>query len=468
MRRRTGAALRAATLAGKDVWLLERVRASANANVGDVAMFAAVPAALQNDPGLLLARVHLLRKRENIADAAALLLKAPRDPALVIDGDAWWTERRLVARKLLDLGDSQNAYRICADHAAHSVSSKVEAEFHAGWIALRFLNDPELAQKHFAKLSEIAQTPHQKARAAYWRGRTAEAQRSSAQEDAAHAAYTEAATYSTTFYGQLALAKLGAVGSPLRPAPKSAQGQERDEAVRVAELLFAAGERDAAMPLSTEAMKHLSGEDQVAALGEVAARLRDAQTSLTLGKIAAKRGFALDDIAFPAYGVPSFTTLPGSAARSIVYAVARQESSFDPHAISPAGAMGLMQMIASTARNTASRARVGFDMRRMIEEPAFNAQLGAAHLGILLGEHKGSYLLTFAAYNAGGGRVKEWINAYGDPRRPDVDPIDWVERIPIEETRNYVQHVMENFVVYRAKLGDTETREPQMELARVE
>jgi soluble lytic murein transglycosylase len=463
---KTAAAMRAAALAGKDEFALARVRAAALANHGDDALFASVPAALQNDPGLLLARVHLLRKRERIAEAAALLLKAPREPERIIDGDAWWVERRLVARKLLDMGDARDAYRICAEHTAKSVSAKVEAEFHAGWIALRFLNDPELAEKHFDAIGGVAETPGQISRAAYWRARASEARRTPQDDAFAHDLYAEAAAYSTTFYGQLAAAKLGVSASPLRPAPKPALGDERVEAVRAVELLLAAGEKESGLMLATEAMRHLCGEAQIAALADIAARRRDAHVSLTLGKLAASRGVALDDMAFPAYGVPSFATLPGSASRSVVYAIARQESAFEPRAVSSAGAMGLMQMIASTARNTAGRLRVGFDLRRMLEEPAFNAQLGAAHLGILLGEHKGSYLLTFAAYNAGGKRVKEWIDAYGDPRQANVDPIDWVERIPIQETRNYVQRVMENLVVYRAKFGELQTREPQVELAR--
>jgi soluble lytic murein transglycosylase len=205
----------------------------------------------------------------------------------------------------------------------------------------------------------------------------------------------------------------------------------------------------------------------MAALTAVAERRRDARVSLTLGKLASYRGFTIDDAAFPAFGIPAFTALPGSASRSIVYAIARQESAFDPKAVSSAGAMGLMQMIESTARQTARQTGLGFDVKRMIAEPAFNARLGAAHLGLLLGEHKGSYILTFAAYNAGGKRVKEWIDAYGDPRRKDVDPVDWVERNPITETRNYVQRVMENLVVYRAKFDDRDLRSPQSELARM-
>jgi len=464
---KNAAALRAAALAGDGETILARVRMAANASYGDDKLFSKVAPALQNDAGLLFARIHLLRKRERIAEAGALMLKAPRDPALVIDGDAWWIERRLVARKLLDINDAKSAYEVCAGHAAKSVSNKVEAEFHAGWIALRFLNDPARAQQHFDAIGAIAETPLQLSRANYWRARAAEARHTEEGDAEARELYAEAAAYSTTFYGQLAATKLSVAISPLREAPKAAEGDERALAVRVVELLFAAGEKEAALTLASESMKHLSGEAQIAALADVAARQRDARVSLNLGKLAANRGVALDDMAFPAYGVPNFNTLPGSASRSIVYAIARQESAFDPHAVSSAGAMGLMQMIASTARNTASRMRVGFDIHRMISDGAFNAQLGAAHLGILLGEHKGSYLLTFAAYNAGGGRVKEWIDAYGDPRKANIDPIDWIERIPIQETRNYVQRVMENFVVYRAKFRDDATRPPQVDMARV-
>ncbi len=465
---KTGAAFRAAELAGKDVSLLARVRAAANAEYGNEKLFASVPANLQGDPGLLFARVHWLRKEKRIPDAAALLLKAPREPERVIDGDAWWVERRLVARKLLDLGDAPDAYAICAQHSAKGVNAKVDAEFHAGWIALRFLSDLPGAERHFELLREIAETPVQKSRAAYWLARTAEARHTPAEDANARDYYAEAATHSTTFYGQLALAKLNLNASPLRSPPTPAEGKARDESVQVVELLLSSGEKETAASLASEGAKHLTDQSQVAALGEIVAHARDARISLAFGKAASHHGVALDDLAFPGYGVPRFTSLPGSASQSIVYAIARQESAFDARAISSAHAMGLMQMIESTARQTANHVGVGFEPRRMLDEPAYNAQLGAAHLGMLLGELKGSYLLTFAAYNAGGHRVKEWLDAYGDPRHADVDPVDWVERIPITETRNYVQRVMENFVVYRTKFRDSLTREPRMELAHQE
>jgi soluble lytic murein transglycosylase len=175
----------------------------------------------------------------------------------------------------------------------------------------------------------------------------------------------------------------------------------------------------------------------------------------------------LDDLAYPVYGIPGYQPLGNSAARSVVYAIARQESAFDSRARSSAGAKGLMQMIASTAKRTASHMGIGFNEQRLLDDAAFNAQLGAAHLGELLAEQRGSYVLTFAAYNAGGKRVKEWIDAYGDPRSASVDPVDWIERIPFTETRNYVQRVMENLTVYRARFEEAGPAPLQTDLRQV-
>ena len=137
----------------------------------------------------------------------------------------------------------------------------------------------------------------------------------------------------------------------------------------------------------------------------------------------------------------------------MVYAIARQESAFNPRAVSSAGARGLMQLMPATAKRTAQRFGMGFDLNRLVEDPAYNAKLGSAHLGELMEDWKGSYILAFASYNAGGGNVKKWIDAYGDPRKSQVDVVDWVERIPFYETRNYVQRVMENLNVYRQRLN---------------
>jgi soluble lytic murein transglycosylase len=191
----------------------------------------------------------------------------------------------------------------------------------------------------------------------------------------------------------------------------------------------------------------------MAALAQAMIAAHDARGALMVGKLGEPRGFALDEAAYPVFGIPAFEAASNSAGTPLVYAIARQESAFQADAVSSAGARGLMQMIASTAARTAKRVGDPFDVGRLTSDPAFNARLGAAHLGDLLAENNGSMILTFAAYNAGGKRVKEWIAAYGDPRKPDVDPIDWVERIPFTETRNYVQRVAENLEMYRLRFG---------------
>ncbi len=446
--------LRNAALAGPDELVLARLLAAINDDAANDKMFDAVPPDLRHDPAFLYARIHRLRHEDKITDAAALMLAAPRDLAVLIDGDAWWTERRLLARKLLDAGDPATAYKICDEHTAESNEAKIDAEFHAGWIALRFLNDPVRAAHHFEIAAGLAQTPMSIARIAYWQGRAADISQTDDADLRAKAFYEKAAGKAATYYGQLARAKLGLRTIALRnlamPAPPRLQ---RDEAVRIVELFFAIGEKDLAMALASSAAEHLTSEAQIAALAEVVAARHDAHDSLVIGKVLGQRGIAIDPLAFPTYGIPAYTPVENSAPPAIVYAIARQESAFDAHAVSSAGARGLMQMILSTAKRTAERVKMDFDAGRLLSDAAFSAKLGAAHLGQLFAEQRGSPILVFAAYNAGGRHVKEWIDAYGDPRTPGVDPIDWVERIPFTETRNYVQRVMENWAMYRASFA---------------
>ncbi|MGH6840859.1 MAG: lytic transglycosylase domain-containing protein, partial [Methylocella sp.] len=450
------AAFRTAALAGPDVLALAKARAAVAKEGPSDKFLAAVPLALRTDPGFLFAQIHKLRHAGKIRAAADIMLAVPRDPSLLVDGDAWWIERRLLARKLLDQNDALTAYKICAEHSAMSREMRIEADFHAGWIALRFLNDPARAAAHFDTIAKLAATPMSRARAAYWQGRAAEAVLADGAATAARAFYEQAAVHPATYYGQLARGKLGLITLPIRSIPNEAKGDDRDDAIKAIELLYGAGEKDLAVPLVIEAARHLADETQVAALASVVAKQRDAHLSLNFGKTVSQRGMPIDELAFPDYGVPDFVPLQNSAGPPVVYSVARQESAFKPTAVSPAGAKGLMQMILSTAKRTADRAGVAFDPKRLINDAAFNAQLAARHLGELLAEQKGSYILTFAAYNAGGKRVKEWIDAYGDPRKPGVDPIDWIERIPFTETRNYVQRVLENLSVYRVRLGEAE------------
>ena len=448
------ASLRAAAFVSPDYVALAKARnAVANEQASDKLM-EAVPKSMRTDPTYLFARIQILRRAGKIQEAAAAMMTAPDSAEALVSGDDWWTERRLIARKLLDAGDATTAWRIAAGQRATSNEARIEAEFHVGWIALQFLNDPTTALGHFAAALEIAQTPISRARAAYWQARAAE--RGEEPEDAGRL-YAIAAEQSSTYYGQLARARLGLPDAPLRQATTVASGDDRDDAIRAVEAFLSVGEKDLAFRLTVDLARTLEDKSQIAALAAITARSRDARATLLLGKLTSQRGVALDDVAFPIFGVPDFTPLARSVALPVVYSIARQESAFQGDVVSHAGAKGLMQMLTSTARRTAQRAGVPFDEKRLLSDTAFNAQLGAAHLADLMDEQGQSLILTFAAYNAGGKRVKEWIAAYGDPRKPGVDPIDWVERIPFTETRNYVQRVAENLGIYRARLsaGDT-------------
>jgi soluble lytic murein transglycosylase len=447
---RAGSALRYAAIAGPDVLALAKARAAAVTQ----STIDAVPEPWRTDPGLLLGEIRQLRRSAKLIEAARLMVTVPRDRAHVIDGDVWWTERRTLARELLDAGKINAAYITCAMHAPASRDSDVDAEFHAGWIALRFMHDPTRATYHFWMAAKLAETPTSIARIAYWQGRTADASSDPGIKSTARAFYEKAAANGWTYYGQLARQTLGATTDLVEDPSVEAFGNDRVDAVRIVELLYAAGDEDDAEALAIEAAGSLIDPGQIAALAAVVVNRRDAHLALTIGKIVGQRGIPVTSLAFPTFGVPAYKALANSAPTAIVYSVARQESAFIPNAVSSAGAKGLMQMIASTARRTAAQARLPFDVGRLVRDASFNAQLGAAHLGALIAEHDGSLILTFAAYNAGGGRVQEWLKSYGDPRKPGIDPVDWVERIPFTETRNYVQRVVANVAVYTALFTD--------------
>jgi soluble lytic murein transglycosylase len=381
------------------------------------------------------------------------MAEVTRDPAALADGDEWWVERRIVARKLLDKGESRTAYEVVAGHGAESAANKIEAEFQAAWIALRFLGEPALAAPHLRTAARFAETPISIARVAYWQGRTAEAVGA---DEVAQRHYAGAAAYPITYYGQLARAKLGsglALRTAAAPTERGRESFARLTAARALRLLYGLGVPDLALALHVDLSQRLNDAGELEALGDLAAEHRDARGLLVVGKAAVQRGFPLDTHAYPTIGIPSFDPVGGRVDKAMVYAVARQESMFDPKAQSGAGARGLMQLMPATAKRTAKRFGLNFDTDKLTADPAYNAKIGSAHLGELMQDWRGSLILVFASYNAGGGNVKKWIDAYGDPRRPEVDVVDWVERIPFSETRNSVQRVLENFQVYRHRLG---------------
>lgn len=451
----TERALRAASRAGSDVVALTKARlAIARKEANGAALLAAVPFTLGNDPAYLFAKAQLLRRADKPQEAARALLAGASAPEANADPDEWWIERRLVARELLDAGDPQAAYQVAATGVAPKADNyRAEQQFTAGWIALRFLRDPRTAAAHFARIGHGQKHPITLARAAYWQARAAEAMGDAGR---ARGAYEEAARFPATYYGQLARTQLGMSPVVLRTAQVSFQDRSdfpRIEPVRAIRLLYAIGERDIPITIYYDLAWRMENPGQLALLANLAESNGDARGALVVGKEGMAEGHPLEQEAFPTFGLPAYTSIGNPVEKAAVYAVARQESQFDPRIVSSAKAMGLMQVTPAAGREVSKKTGAPYNEARLMSDQSYNVQFGAAELGELVQNYDGNYVLVFAAYNAGRGNVRKWIERYGDPRDPNVDVVDWVELIPFSETRNYVQRVMENYQAYKMRFN---------------
>lgn len=450
------AAMRAAQRLGGIQPAIAKARFAVNKrkrNAG--ALIRALPASARADVGLLFSRIRHLRRNNDDAAAARLMLAAPRRLGAGHDADDWWRERRVLARTLIERNQPKAAYRICRDAALPDKENyRVESEFMAGWIALRFLKAPRRAARHFARVQALGnENTTALARAGYWQGRTAEA---AGRHQQAHAYYAAAARHATTYYGQLAGARIGLREVRLAQPPRLSAAQRarlsRAEIVRAVALLYAIGERRLVVSFIAD-LDRIDDAGALTLIAELARNHRHARAAVLMGKEAIARGLPLDHHAFPVYGLPRYKPIAPPVEPAIVYAIARQESAFDPRVVSPANAMGLMQVTPAAGRFIARTYGVKYSGPRLLHDEVYNVQMGAAELSGNVRTYDGSYILAFAAYNAGRGRVAQWIKRFGDPRDPRVDAIDWVERIPFAETRNYVQRIMENLQAYRIRFG---------------
>ncbi len=397
------------------------------------------------------AQIRYLRINGQLSAAAALMQRAPKDKATLINPDAWWNERRILSRDLMDIGQVQLAYKIVADHAAETPAMAADAEFHAGWYALRMLNDTKLAVKHFKKLEEISTSGQSLSRAYYWLARTAEA----GSDDNSEELYRKSAQYRSHFYGQLAAAKLEEKAEAL-PYPiieeKDKVSFYDNEVVQAIRRLEAVNYGWRANSLYLGLARQLNTPGELALLAAMAENNNNHYLSLRIGKIAASRGIEVGALTHPTGAIPANAVL-SETGLALTYAIARQESEFNVGAVSHAGALGLLQLMPATAKSVATRAGLAYSQQQLTQNAAYNATLGSHYLTEQLDRFEGSYILTASSYNAGPNRAGEWVKRYGNPSGKSLeDVIDWIERIPYPETRNYVQRVMENYEVYRLKL----------------
>jgi soluble lytic murein transglycosylase len=412
-------------------------------------LIAAVPADLAADPGLAHARFAWRLERGRTADAQALLLDRSASAAALGRPEAWARGRAALARIALREGRGRDAWRIAASHRLTSGGAFADLEFLAGFAALTRLDDPDRAREHFRHLGANVRTPISLARAAYWEGR---AEAAAGRADAARAAWARAARHQTAFYGLAAAERLGlpldpALLAPGRPGNWRGAAVLRQSAVEAAVLFWRAGDRARARQFLAH-VSETATPAELEQLADMALAEGWPNLAITIAKTAAERGIILPRAQFP-----DTDLLPEglAVARPLALAIARRESEFDPAAVSPADARGLMQVLPGTARLMATALGLPYREAALLSDPAYNARLGAAYLARLREEFGPALTLVAAGYNAGPGRPRAWIGEIGDPRRAGADPIQWIEMVPFAETRSYIMRVAEAYVIYRAR-----------------
>jgi soluble lytic murein transglycosylase len=420
-------------------------------------LIAKLPTTTAPDWGLAVQKAQALRRQNKEEEAWKILLTEPEAPGTT-KPDGWWEERRANAYAALRLGKPKMAYELIREPGPLSINAAKDAAFLAGWLSLRYLDEPKQALAHFQTLRGLADGPLSRARAGYWLGRTLDVLGDKAK---ALEQYRAGAVYFDTFHGQLCRLKVDPGASRLSlalPAAPTAEEIARfngSDAVRAIVVARKAG-LDSALPRAF--LRHLPGylksEAEVAMLAHLADALGDTQMSVRVGKAAVARGMNLAYYAYPVRALPQYTPLRKPPEPAVILGIARQESEFNTLTLSGAGARGILQVMPVTAHHVCRDYKIKCDIPRLMKDPVYNTMMGSAYISDRMDEFTGSYVLTLAGYNAGPGRAREWIKEFGDPRDQKVDPIDWIHRIPFEETREYVQKVLSNIQIYRARLGD--------------
>ena len=425
------------------------------------AAVAKVPPQLRSDPGLLFDELRWKRKNGMLDAAVPILLAEPTNP---VRPDRWWSERAEIARQLLAAGKTTLAYRIVEEHGPIAAAALAQSEFLAGYIALRFMNNPALAFDHFSRILARATTPDAQARAGFWGGRAAAA---AGKLKLADKWYAAGAEHMATFYGQLAAHQLGDDAPPHPvPEPKPTAAEQvrfnQRQRVRAAEIFFDLGDRQLGRDFLLSAADSARTPLDFAMLAALAEAYGRTDLAISVASRALAAGVPLMVHGYPVVALPS----GGTTEHSLLYAIIRQESAFATDALSQAGALGLMQLMPATAKYISKKEQLPYSAERLTSDGSYNVTLGRAYLERLLDDFGGSYVLAVAAYNAGPGRVREWLNEYGDPRGGRIDMVDWIEILPFTETRRYVQHVLDNLQIYRGRDGGASAFSLVSDLAR--
>ncbi len=412
---------------------------------------AGLPGPLRREPHVAYAEFNHLMSQRKTDKAIKLMLRQSGIDGGLGEPDRWANNRRSLARAQMRQGNHQLAYDLASTHQLTEGFRYSDLEWLSGYLALRFLDAPELALDHFQRFSAAVETPISLGRAGYWIGR---AQDALGDTEAAQVAYTRGADHQTSFYGLLAAEKAGL------PPDTTLDGTESFAPWRDAEFANSTVNQAAILALATGRLNlaetffvHLSTHQNREGLGQMTQMLEELEQphlQIMLGKAAARRAIVLP-AAYYALHPLARETLP--VPTELALTIARRESEFDFDVVSGAGAQGLMQVMPGTAKEVAGDLGIEYDRTRVMQDWRYNVKLGSTYLAQLADWLDGNPVLMAAGYNAGPGRARQWIETLGDPRDESIDVIDWIEHIPFRETRNYVMRVTESLPVYRARLG---------------
>ena len=446
------AASRMLHLVGDDWKALAKARIALQREAGGIdKLIEAVPEPLASDPGLAYDRMAWAVSKRRRDQAADMIIAASENAGTLGQPDNWANWRRTLARQTMRAGDGAKAYALASSHHMIGGSDYADLEWLSGYLALTYLDKPEVALGHFLAFHAEVFTPISLGRAGYWEGRAYEAM---GDAEAAKAAYTDGAKHQTSFYGLLAAEKAGVpmdrVLTGLGVAESWRDAGFVDGAVfQAAALFFEAGQTWETVRF----LKHLAEsleEADLVRLTDYTLTLGDPFLAVKVGKQAASEGTVAPRAYYPLRPMGD-EALP--VPEALALAIARRESEFHPAAVSGAGARGLMQLMPGTAREMAGKIGLPYSKARLTSDPEYNIQLGSAYLAHLIDEFGENIVLVSVGYNAGPHRARTWIDARGDPRDPEIDVVDWIEHIPFRETRNYVMRVAESLPVYRARLS---------------
>ncbi len=406
---------------------------------------------MRNDPGLAYERIRW-RIRDNDRDGVRELLLAT--PNEVPYPEKWWPIRDRQVREAIGEGNIKLAERLLAHHGQKTGTIPYkEAQWLKAWIDLEYRNLPEKSHKEFTKLLEEMETPSGKARAAYWAGRAAE--KISKGNPARW--FGEASSFSTTFYGQLAAWELSkddknrhghVIKSTSLPTAEEKARFRKHELVQLVYELANAKEDEQVGKFIYHILQNAKTGSEGILATELGQDIHRIDLSVRASKKALQQGMISLEYGWPVISFPEHVEVENA----LLMALVRQESEFYAGAVSPSGAIGLTQLLPATAKETARRSGLSYS-NESLYNPGYNMMLGSIYLNKLINKFEGSYLLATASYNAGAARVQQWVNEFGRPGRNVRENIDWIERIPTSETRNYVQHVLENVEVYRFLLN---------------